>query len=574
VREYKGENMKFSEMPYKRVTVETVKELCEKEIEAIKNAKSAEEIRDIIYAADLQSREFDTYQSLAQVRAEINTKDEFYKAEMEYMDENGPIMQLYAKQVTDTILDSPFLKDLEPLLGSLFIKQLETHRKLFSEAIIPDKQEENKLTTRYSEILGGAEIEFDGKIVNLTQLAPYQQSSDREVRKAAGAAYWGFFTEHQQELDEIYDKLVKLRDSMAKKLGFPSYVEMGYLRMERFDYNEEMVSVYREEILKYIVPLVNELKERQAKRIGVEGDFKFYDNAFMFKTGNPKPKGTPEDLVEEARKMYHELSPESGEFFDFMVENELLDLVAKPGKMTGGFCTCFPSYKAPFIFSNFTGTKDDVDVLTHEAGHALQCFLSMKEIPLSNFWWPTSESAEIHSMSMELITRPWMKPFFKEDTEKFLYQQLEDPLYFLPYGILVDHFQHHVYRNPDEGPEARAKAWRDLEKQYLPYIDFDGYEYLESGRRWQRQAHIFQSPFYYVDYTLAQVCAMQFFLRFNGGDESAWGDYLKLCKAGGTKTFLSLVELAGLKSPFERGVLDGAAKELKKILDATDDSAF
>jgi len=198
----------------------------------------------------------------------------------------------------------------------------------------------------------------------------------------------------------------------------------------------------------------------------------------------------------------------------------------------------------------------------------------MKEIALSNFWWPTSESAEIHSMSMELITRPWMKPFFKEDTEKFLYQQLEDPLYFLPYGILVDHFQHHVYRNPDESPEARAQAWRDLEKQYLPYIDFDGYEYLESGRRWQRQAHIFQSPFYYVDYTLAQVCAMQFFLRFNSGDENAWGDYLKLCKAGGTKTFLSLVELAGLKSPFERGVLDGAAKELKKILDATDDSAF
>lgn len=565
--------LKFSELPYQRVTVEAVTESAEKTLAALAGAKTAREASDVIRQAFKDDVDLTTDLQVAQVRYQINTKDEFYKAENDYADENGPAMQLAQKRVTDAILDSKFRPELEKEFGALMFRKFENRRRLLNETVLPELQEENRLVSRYSELLGGAEIEFDGKTLNLSQFDPYRQSPDRSMRKAATEAYFGWFAGRQAELDELYSKLVSVRNTIAKKLGFASGVELGYARMERFDYDESMVKTYREDVKKYLVPLVTELRERQRKRIGVEKLY-FYDNEFLFKTGNPAPFGTPEQMVEAARKMYHELSPESGEFFDFMVKSEMLDLLAKPGKMTGGFCVSFPKYKAPFIFANFNGTKQDVDVLTHEAGHALQEYLSMREIENPNYWSPTYEACEIHSMSMELITRPWMKEFFGGETEKFLYQQLEDILYFIPYGCLVDDFQHHVYRNPNETADERAAAWRLLEHEYIPNSDYRGDAYLESGRRWQRQAHIYAEPFYYIDYTLAQNCAVQFFLRFSKGDKSAWSDYLSLCKAGGSKTFVALVKLAGLKSPFEKDVLFSVASELKAILDKTDDTKF
>ncbi|MDR1821431.1 MAG: M3 family oligoendopeptidase [Oscillospiraceae bacterium] len=561
--------MKFSEMPYSRVTEEQFRETAEAFLKAFGSAATAQEADTVIRRFYAEYDILETAVSIAYVRYQININDEFYKAEQEYYDSAMPAMQLELQRVTDAVLASKFRPELEKSLGTLLFRKYENQRRLINEAVLPDMREENLLISKYTEILGGAEILFDGKTLNLTQLDPYRQSPDRAVRKAATAAYFKFFADRQEEFDELFDKLVSLRASIAQKLGFANAVALGYAQMERFDYDEAMVAVYREEIKKYITPLVAELKERQKTRIGVD-EMRFYDNGYYFRSGNPVPAGTPEELVAKAQKMYGELSDESGEFFEFMVKNELLDLVAKPGKMTGGFCTSFPLYKAPFIFSNFTGTKDDVDVLTHEAGHALQAYLSSELFP--EYRSPTYEACEIHSMSMELITRPWMESFFGADAEKFLYLQLEEILNFLPYGVLVDHFQHFVYHQPSASPDERANEWRRLEREYMPWLDYDGDEYLERGRRWQRQAHIYQRPFYYIDYTLAQVCAMQFFLRFNAGDENAWSDYLKLCRLGGSETFVSLVGAAGLKSPFVPGVLQDAAARVKAILDQTDDS--
>ncbi|MDR0812482.1 MAG: M3 family oligoendopeptidase [Oscillospiraceae bacterium] len=563
--------MKFSEIPYSRITNEQLHNTAEEFLKAFSAAETAAEADSAIRRFYNEYDVLETTVSIAYIRYHININDEFYKAEQEYYDSAMPAMMLEQQRIIDAVLASKFRSELEKSLGTLLFRKYENQRRLINEAVLPDMQEENQLISKYTEILGGAEIPFDGKTLNLTQLDPYRQSPDRAVRKAATEAYFKFFSDRQGEFDELYGKLVTLRASIAEKLGFADAVALGYAQMERFDYDEDMVAVYREEIKKYITPLVSELKERQRRRIGVDKMY-FYDNGYYFKSGNPIPIGTPDELVASAQKMYRELSPESGEFFDFMVENELLDLLAKPGKMTGGFCTGLPQYKMPFIFSNFTGTKEDVDVLTHEAGHALQAYLSAELFP--EYRSPTYESCEIHSMSMELITRPWMKSFFGADAEKFLYLQLDDILNFLPYGVLVDDFQHFVYHNPAATADERAAEWRRLEREYMPWLDYDGDEYLDGGRRWQRQSHIYQRPFYYIDYTLAQVCAMQFFLRFNAGDENAWSDYLKLCRLGGSETFVSLVGAAGLKSPFVPGVLQDAAKRIKAILEQTDDSAL
>ena len=350
--------------------------------------------------------------------------------------------------------------------------------------------------SQYTKLLASAKIPFDGEERTLPGMGKYLLSEDRTVREAASKAKYAFFEEHEAEIDEIYDQLVKVRTRIAKKLGFSNFVELGYVRMTRSDYNPEMVENFRKQVLDYIVPVATSLYNRQEARLGY-GTLRYFDEKFEFTTGNATPKGEPEWILENGVKMYHELSPQTKEFFDFMVDSELLDLVNKPGKAGGGYCTYIPEYKAPFIFSNFNGTAGDIDVLTHEAGHAFQVYSSRWiETPELNF--PTYESCEIHSMSMEFFTWPWMNLFFKEDTEKYKFTHLGSAIKFIPYGIVVDAFQHFVYYNPDATPAQRKSAWRELEKQYLPHKNYEGCDFLERGGWWFQQSHIFGSPFYYI----------------------------------------------------------------------------
>ncbi|MGE5702539.1 MAG: M3 family oligoendopeptidase, partial [Clostridia bacterium] len=366
------------------------------------------------------------------------------------------------------------------------------------------------------------------------------------------------------------DELVKVRTKIARALGYENFVQLGYARMHRSDYNSEMVANFRRQVKEYIVPIATSLKERQRIRIGLD-ELKYYDEKFSFKTGNPAPKGDPDWIIANGKKMYAELSPETEEFFTFMMENELMDLVSKKGKAGGGYCTYINDYQAPFIFSNFNGTSGDIDVLTHEAGHAFQVYASRQNI-LPEYTFPTSEACEIHSMSMEFLTYPWMHLFFEEDVEKYKFSHLSDALEFIPYGVSVDEFQHFVYENPDATPAERKAAWREIERNYLPHRNYDESDYLERGGFWHQQSHIFNIPFYYIDYTLAQICAFQFWKRSNEDSKQAWADYLALCKEGGSKSFLELVKDAKLTSPFEDGCVASVTGFIESYLNQVDDT--
>jgi len=267
--------------------------------------------------------------------------------------------------------------------------------------------------------------------------------------------------------------------------------------------------------------------------------------------------------------MYHELSAETGEFFDIMVNEELMDLVNREGKRPGGFCTSFPKYERPYIFSNFNGTDHDITVLTHEAGHAFQNFSSRHQ-PLVNYHWPTMESAEIHSMSMEFFTWPWMEKFFKEDTDRFKYKHISGSLSFLPYGACVDHFQHWVYENHEATPKQRKDKWLELESIYLPQRDYGDMVFAKDGGIWQGQLHIYQMPFYYIDYTLAQTCAFQFWINSEQNKEQSWENYMSLCKAGGSLSFTELIDLAKLDSPFKDGCLEKVVDYVEDWLKSVD----
>ncbi|MCY9761642.1 M3 family oligoendopeptidase [Paenibacillus alvei] len=564
--------MKFSEYTYVRPDAKQIEQRFKQLISSFEAAESFEQQERIMSDINKLRSEFDTQTQLVSIRHSINTNDEFYKAEQEYMDEVGPVIQEYITDYYRALVNSKFRAELEQKWGIQLFQLAEKMLKTFSPEIIEDLQLENKLSTEYSQLIASAKVPFEGEERTLAQLTPFELSTDRDMRKRASEARFGFMAENEAKFDRIYDDLVKVRTKIAKKLGYENFVQLGYDRMCRTDYNAEMVANFRAQVLEHIVPVATKLKERQRKRIDVEQMY-YYDGSFDFKTGNATPKGDPDWIVENGAKMYAELSPEINEFFTFMRENELMDLVSKKGKQSGGYCTYLSEFGAPFIFSNFNGTSGDIDVLTHEAGHAFQVYESRHfEVPEYN--WPTYEAAEIHSMSMEFFTWPWMELFFQEDTEKYKFAHLSGALLFIPYGVSVDEFQHFVYSNPEATPAERKAAWREIEKKYLPHKNYEGNEYLEQGGFWQKQGHIYQSPFYYIDYTLAQLCAFQFWKRMNEDWKSAWADYLKLCRAGGSQSFTGLVQVAGLISPFENGCIASVIGDIENWLNGVDDAVL
>ena len=561
--------MNFNDYKYEHLDLKKIKEEFS---ELIGSFEKAENVEGQIEAFDkiIKLRNhIETMQTLVSIRHSIDTNDEFYDKENEYMDEISPILFGFTNDFYKALVNSKFKEELIKKYGKLLFDLAENTLKVFSNEIIPDAQEENRLSSKYSKLIASAKINFDGKELNLSQMVPYTQSKDRNVRIEAAKKVAQFFAENQEEFDNIYDSLVKVRTKMAQKMGYKNYVEFGYKQLSRLEYDAKMVEGYRKQVLENIVPLHTELRKRQEKRLGVE-KLRFYDEAIKFNSGNADPHGSPEWILNHGKTMYKELSKETDEFFTFMTENNLLDLLSKKGKMSGGYCTYIPEHKAPFIFANFNGTAHDIDVLTHEAGHAFQVYQS-RGFDVPEYLWPTYEACEIHSMSMEFLTWPWMKLFFENDTEKYKFIHLSEALLFIPYGVTVDEFQHWVYENPEVTPQERREKWLEIEKKYLPTRDYGEVNELKNGIFWFRQGHIFSSPFYYIDYTLAQVCAFQFWIKSREDREKAWQDYLNLCKLGGSKSFFELMKSANLKNPFEEGTLASVIPKIKEYLDNVDD---
>ena len=561
--------MKFNEYKYEHLDLEKIKKEFSELIESFEKAENVEGQVNAFDEIIKLRNHIETMQTLVSVRHSIDTNDEFYDKENEYMDEISPILFGFTNDFYKALVNSKFKDELVKKYGKFLFDLAENTLKTFSPEIIPDAQEENRLSSKYSKLIASAKIDFDGKELNLSQMVPYTQSKDRNVRIEAAKKVAQFFSENQDEFDNIYDSLVKVRTRMAQKMGYKNFVEFGYKQLSRLEYDAKMVEGYRKQVLENIVPLHTELRERQGKRLGLD-KLKFYDEAIKFNSGNADPHGSPEWILNNGKTMYKELSKETDEFFTFMTENNLLDLLSKKGKMSGGYCTYIPEHKAPFIFANFNGTSHDIDVLTHEAGHAFQVYQSRGfEVP--EYLWPSYEACEIHSMSMEFLTWPWMDLFFENDTGKYKFIHLSEALLFIPYGVTVDEFQHWVYENPEVTPKERREKWIEIEKKYLPTRDYGEVEELKNGIFWFRQGHIFSSPFYYIDYTLAQVCAFQFWIKSRENREKAWKDYLNLCKLGGSKPFFELMKSANLKNPFEEGTLAFVIPKIKEYLDNVDD---
>lgn len=562
--------MKFKEMQYTRPDLAEVIARMQEITNQLKEAKSFEDADKAFLAFDKETRHIATMGTLSSIRHSIDTRDKFYDAEDTWWNNTMPQLQEYQQQWIEALLVSPFRSAFEEKYGSLIFVNAEIAKKAFSPEIIPEMQKENELTQSYDKLIASAQIPFEGGVYTISQMSPFKNDSDDARRLAAWKAEGQWYKDHQAELDRIYDELVKLRDAMGKKLGYEGYTTLGYYRMSRNCYTKEDVAAFRKAVVKYVVPVADEIYRRQAERIGKTYPMSFADNILEFRSGNPKPQGTPDDIVKAGTKFYDELSPETSRFFHTMLDGELMDLLSTEGKQAGGYCTSIPDHEVPFIFANFNGTQGDVEVITHEAGHAFAAWYNRDRVPMETVW-PSMEGCEVHSMSMEFFGEGWADDFFGKDARKFLYSHLAGALTFIPYGTMVDHFQHIVYEKPEMTPAERHAAWKELLGIYMPWVKLDGeIPFYSDGEGWQRQLHIYDSPFYYIDYCLAQTVSLQFWALLQEDRKTAWERYMAYTKQGGSRTFTELLAHAGLESPFDDACLRGVCEKAEKYLASYD----
>ena len=557
-------------MTYKRPDPDQLREQMIDLTRRLKEAPDYDTARAVFLEQDALGRHTYTMGSLVVIRHSVDTRDTFYKEEQALWDETEPTLMPYMQAFITAMLESPFRADFEKEFGTNYFLKAEFQLKTFSPEIIADLQEENKLVTEYEALLASAQIPFRGKDYTIAQLGILKSDPDDEVRLDAWKAEGGWYKENQAKLDELYDKLVKLRDGMGKKLGYGGFVPLAYYRMGRTSYGREDIDAFRRAVVKHLVPVADAIYREKAKRLGKTYPMNFADNALSFRSGNPRPQGGKEEILKAAEEFYSELSPETRVFFRTMLDGELMNLDSTEGKQAGGYCTMLPEFKVPFIFANFNGTDDDVETVTHEAGHAFAFWMNIDRVPLGSIT-PSMDAAEIHSMSMEFFAETKAQAFFGKDARKFLYSHLAGALTFIPYGTMVDHFQHLVYEKPDMTPRERHDTWKELLGIYMPWVKLgDGIPFYGDGEGWQRQHHIYSLPFYYIDYCLAQTVALSFWAMIQKDRQKAWEKYLAFTRLGGSLPFKGLLEKAGLDSPFDESCLAGICKQAARHLETFD----
>ena len=557
--------MKVKDMPYEHLTIEEIREELQAVLAEIQNAKC--------HNCVLRARErmlklllrYSSNASLCYIRYSCNTADEYYVKEHEYFDEIGPEVSALLTEISNALLASPYRAELEKVLGPVYFRYREVESKAMSPEIVEDMIEENKLCSEYSKLMAGLEFQFRGETYSRAALAGFFKDDDRETRKEAYEVFGKKMLEVAPQLDDIYDRMVKVRDRMAKKLGYKNFVELGYYRMNRVSYGQKEVETFRKNVLGSWVPANSRLRLENAKDLGLD-KFMFYDDGVIIPGGDPRPTGGKEEIFQAAREMYHEMSDESAAFIDLMLDNDAFDVDARKNKWGGGYCSEIAQYKQPFILANFNGTAGDVDVMTHEAGHAFNAFLIADNKFALEIGCGGMETAETHSMSMEYFAWKYIHKFFGEDAKKYKYMHALENFSFIPYGTMVDAFQHIVYENPEMTPAQRNEAWLELERKFRPHIQLEGIPFIEEGRRWQYQMHIYESPFYYIDYCLAQTAAFGFLLASQEDYEGAYARYIRLMKQGGETYYEELLKEAEIPSPFQEGALQTLAEKVEALL--------
>ena len=564
---FEGQMPDFKDIKYVRPDIDAFTSFVKEVRLKLMTCQDADIASEIILDYEKKVSGFDTQYALCNILHDLDTSDDFYTDELEFFDEAFATVSELTAAVLTSLLNCPCADALRAKYGDMIFRKAVNQKETVSKEIIDELVKESSLENDYGQIQSEAQIEFGGEILNLSTLAPYLESTDRKTRRKAHIALDKYYQGKKETFDKIYDDMVKVRTEAARKLGYKSFTELGYKRMERYDYTRDDVAKFRDDIVKYIVPITEQIRKLQKERLGVD-ELMYWDLPTLFKNGNPVPNVSGEGYERVAGNFFRDIFGVVPSFFDVLSEHGFTDLLARNNKSTGGYCMYLEDYAIPYIFMNGNGTADDVATLVHEGGHAYAAIRSAEVSPFVECLSPTLETCEIHSTAMEFMSYPYMNMFYGDKAEQYCELHMTQALLFLPYGCMVDEYQHIVYDDPDMTPEQRHQVWKDLEKKYQPFNNYgDQMPFHEMGGAWMKKDHIFTTPFYYIDYCLAHICALQLWDESRTDMKTALSKYNQLCEAGGTDTFLNLIGKAGLESPFDTGVIKKLAYSICKFLE-------
>jgi len=492
-------------------------------------------------------------------------RDETNESADKYFREKvSPVFYEPEHRLVSAFLASKHRSELTKKYGEQLVPAYETELKPLDPINTKLRTQTSKLSTTYDKLVAEAMIKIRGEEMTLWKARSLTTSPDRALRKAAYLAIRGWFLEHHDELAKIYDKLVKIRHKMGRNVGYDNYIELAYQNMGRTDYDALAVKQFRDSVRQYLVPLNRRLGRTQARALKLK-KLRPWDSSYDPRTTLPLGIVPIANQTSQARRLFTKLSPELRAHFQSMLDKGCIDLENRPGKKAGAYCTSFSDEAKVAVFCNSTGDADDIHILTHEMGHAFQG-LESRDIEAVDLQWGAADFCEVHSTSMEFLSLPHIEEFFtEENADKFRLGRWQSAIGIICYVAVVDEFQHWVYENPGASIPDRDAKWCQISDLYLQDIDYSGYEDYQKTR-WYMQPHIFGMPFYYIDYALAETVALQIAMIDSKNHSRAIRIYMKLCRIGGTKSFLKAIKQSKLGSPFEPKLIKELADHAQRTM--------
>lgn len=534
--------------------------------------------REIISAEALESwllelGRFDAYVgetgSMLYVDMTCDTENEEVKqAYLDFVEQVQPELAKVGDLLNRKLAESPYADELDSVEYNVLLRDTRMGIALFREENIALGTELTKLGQRYNEICGAMTVQFDGEERTMQQMGKYLQVNDREVRESAYRAVGERRFQDAEEIDELYDEMIALRHQVAKNAGYENFRDYTFDSKRRFDYTPADCGAFQTAIEKICVPLMREIDGERRDSLGLKA-LRMWDMGHDVRGRNPlQPFTEVEEMVAGTSRMFHRLSPELGEFFDTLRDGTSLDLDSRKGKAPGGYQLQRDHSRKPFIFMNATGLQRDLETMVHEAGHAFHSIYA-DEIPLVDYRSAPIEFCEVAAMSMELLTHDFLDEFYSsDDANRAVREHLEGIVSILAWIATIDAFQHWIYTNPGHSKEERHQQWLDLGDRFGSNLDWTGFEeWRKVG--WQRQLHLFSYPFYYIEYGIAQLGALQLWLQYQKNPQTALDNYAKSMRLGGSRPLPELFEAGemsfDLGNSTVQGLIDAVRAELDEL---------
>ena len=558
---------KLKELKFPRPDLNVFTHLYQEAIERVNHANDGDDIIEILFEVDELSRRITDLLTATMIRHTMDMEDEIYERDNRWYEENQPLFTKAILDFNDAIYNSPYKEYIESRIGQMFFVKTDVKKQTFCEENLPLEQRESELIFEYQNLIGSCNVEVMGEPMSFMGLQRLFTDENRDVRKAAHKAFSDFLASIEDDLERVWDELIKVRTQMGKNLGFDNYIPLAYLQRLRLTYGQEEVAEFRKQVLEEIVPLCSKLYDFQAKTLGLD-ELKAYDEKVIFSDGNPKPAGDRDYMFNQTVQMLRDMSPETDEFISFMLSHELIDYEERPGKAEREYATILPARKAPFVFYHFDGAPANLQNFHEGLGYSFAAYKASRKQHLEEYYASSSEIMEIHSMSMVHFANRYADQFFGEDGWKYVFSILHNYITFIPFSVAVDEFQHICYSDLELTPKERTQVWRDLEKKYMPWRKYDeDDEFMERGGYWYHKPHFFIFPFYYIEYALATINAMEMYQKYEERPSTAWKEYLELTDLGGSKNYLETLKLSNLTPAFEPGAVANSIKYVKTLLE-------